>query len=254
MRACGKIIVYTFLAACLAGTAVFADTIQVSSETACKHAGNNNAFALNMYRQLHAVPGNLFFSPVSIRTALAMTYAGARGETAAQMKNALQLGLDGSALNKAFADSIKTLNTGGGTDYEMSVANSLWGDNTSTFLQPFIDISKNFYGGALECLDFRNASENARFAINAWVEEQTRKKITNLLTPGSVSTDTRLVLVNAVYFKGLWEEPFDKKLTQNTPFFCADGRSVENPAHDVRRNTASSLLQRRGSENYRARL
>ena len=134
-----------------------------------------------------------------------------------------------AALHKAFADSIKTLNTGGGTDYEMSVANSLWGDKTSSFLQPFIDINKNFYGGALERLDFRNASENARLTINAWVEEQTRKKITNLLTPGSVSADTRLVLVNAVYFKGLWAEPFDKKLTQNAPFYCADGQNVEIP-------------------------
>ena len=111
----------------------------------------------------------------------------------------------------------------------MSVANSLWGDKTSTFLQPFIDINKNFYGGGLERLDFKNDIENARLTINAWVEEQTRKKITHLLTPGSLSADTRLVLVNAVYFKGLWTEPFDKKLTQNAPFYCADGKTVEAP-------------------------
>jgi serpin B len=158
-----------------------------------------------------------------------MTYAGARGETAAQMKKALQFSLDDSALHKAFGDSITTLNSGSGTNYEMSVANSLWGDTTFQFLKPFIDINKNFYGGALERLDFKNASENSRLTINAWVEEQTRKKITNLLPPDSVSADTRLVLVNAVYFKGLWTEPFDKKLTQNAPFYCAGGKTVEAP-------------------------
>jgi serpin B len=192
-------------------------------------AQGNNVFALNLYRDLRIADGNIFFSPFSIRTALAMTGAGAREETAAQIKNTLQFSLEGEALHKAFVDSITALNTGGGTDYEMSIANSLWGDKTSTFLQPFIEINKNFYGGALERLDFRNASENARLRINTWVEEQTRKKITNLLTPGSVSTDTRLVLVNAVYFKGLWTEPFDKKLTQNAPFYCVGGKTVNAP-------------------------
>lgn len=211
------------------GTAVMASDALPQSAQAPSLAQGNNVFALNLYQQLRTADGNIFISPFSIRTALAMTCAGARGETALQMKNALQFSLAGDALHRAFADSITALNTGGGTDYEMSVANSLWGDKTSTFLQPFIDINKNFYGGALERLDFRNASENARLTINAWVEEQTRKKITHLLTPGSLSADTRLVLVNAVYFKGLWTEQFDKKLTQNAPFYCADGRSVETP-------------------------
>ena len=100
----------------------------------------------------------------------------------------------------------------------MSVANSLWGDKTFQFLQPFIDINKNFYGGALERLDFKNASENARLTINAWVEEQTRKKITDLLTPGSLSADTRLVLVNAVTSRDSGPSRSTKSLRRTRPF------------------------------------
>jgi len=206
-----------------------AEKTTAADNPAMSFTQGNNVFALTMYQQLRTADGNIFFSPLSIRTALAMTYAGAREETANQMKSALQLSPEGDALHRAFGDLITTLNTGGGSDYEMRVANSLWGDKTSTFLQPFIDINEQFYGGALERLDFKNASENARLRINAWVEEQTRNKITDLLTPGSVSTDTRLVLVNAVYFKGLWEEQFDKKLTQNAPFYYVGGKTVEAP-------------------------
>ena len=192
-------------------------------------AKGNNVFALNIYSQLRAADGNLFFSPYSIRTALAMTYAGARGKTAAQMKNALSFTLDDADLHAAFAESIRALNTGGGDNYQMNVANSLWAEKTHAFLQAFIDINTSAYNGGLEQVDFINASENARIKINAWVEEQTRQKITNLIPPGGVSRDTRLALINAVYFKGLWAKQFDKKLTQKAPFYCADGTTVETP-------------------------
>ena len=150
-------------------------------------AKSNNVFAINLYQQLRAAEGNLFFSPYSIRTALAMTYAGARGETAAQMKTALSFTLEDSDLHKAFADSIRALNTGGSDNYEMNVANSLWAEKTHAFLQSFIDVNKNAYNGGLEQVDFIHASESARLKINAWVEEQTRQKITNLIPPGGVS-------------------------------------------------------------------
>ena len=189
----------------------------------------NNVFALNIYNQLRAVPGNLFFSPYSIRTALAMTYAGARGETAAQMKTALNFTLEDDGLHRAFAESIRTLNTGSGDNYEMNVANSLWAEKTHAFLQSFIDINKNAYNGGLEQVDFINAAETARLQINAWVEEQTREKIKGLIPPGGVNSNTRLALVNAVYFKGLWADPFEKKLTLNAPFYCADGRITDAP-------------------------
>lgn len=192
-------------------------------------AKGNNVFALDIYNQLRAVPGNIFFSPYSIRTALAMTYAGARGETAAQMKKTLCFTLDDGALHAAFAESIRALNTAGGDNYDMNVANSLWCEKTRAFLQAFIAINTQAYGGALQQVDFINAAETARLQINAWVEEQTRNKIKNLIPPGGVDNNTRLALVNAVYFKGLWAEQFDKKLTRNESFHHADGKTAQTP-------------------------
>lgn len=192
-------------------------------------AKNNNVFSFNLYQQLSALEGNIFFSPYSIRTALAMTYAGARGNTAAQMKTALSLTLEDNALNKAFADSINALNTGSGCSYEMNIANSLWVEKTHTFLQSFIDMNRETYDAGLEQVDFIHASESARIKINTWVEEQTRQKIRNLIPPNGVNAGTRLALVNAVYFKGRWNEEFDKKLTRTEPFYCNGGRIVEAP-------------------------
>jgi len=193
----------------------------------------NNAFALDLYKQLRTAEGNLFLSPYSIRTALAMTYAGARGETASQMKKALSFSFDDTVLQAAFAESIKTLNTSGGDNYEMTVANSLWTEKTHSFLHPFIETNKNIYGGCLERVDFKNNSEGARLRINGWVEDATRKKITNLIPRGGVHKDTRLVLVNAVYFKGLWSEQFDKKHTRTEPFYCKEGRTLQAPLMKV---------------------
>ena len=162
---------------CLAGIAAAADkpACEKSSPTETL-AKSNNVFAINLYQQLRSVEGNIFFSPYSIRTALAMTYAGARGETAAQMKTALSFTLEDDELHKAFAESITPLNTAGGDNYEMNIANSLWAEKTHPFLQSFIDVNKNAYNGGLEQVDFIHASESARVRINAWVEEQTRAK------------------------------------------------------------------------------
>ncbi len=111
----------------------------------------------------------------------------------------------------------------------MNVANSLWCEKTRAFLPKFIAINTQSYGGALQQVDFINAAETARLQINAWVEEQTRDKIKGLIPPGGVDSNTRLALVNAVYFKGLWADPFEKKLTLNAPFYCADGRITDAP-------------------------
>jgi serpin B len=212
--------------ACIAATPAV-DRDQSSPEK--MQAKGNNAFAINMYQQLHADEGNLFFSPYSIRTALAMTSVGARGRTAEQMKTALSFTLEYTELHKAFAESINALNSGDGDNYEMNVANSLWGDTSHKFLPSFINVNKQTYGGKLEQVDFINAPESARIKINTWVEEQTRQKIKNLIPPGGVNANTRLALVNAVYFKGLWTEQFDKKLTRNLPFYGTGDRVTEAP-------------------------
>jgi len=189
----------------------------------------NNVFTFNLYRQLSTVKGNLFFSPYSIRTALAMTSVGARGRTAEQMKTALSFTLEDTELHKAFADSMRTLTTGADCSYEMNIANSLWVDKTHPFEKSFIDINKKNYDSTLEQVDFIKAAENARLKINTWVEEQTRHKIQNLIPPGGVNANTRLALINAVYFKGRWDKEFKKELTRNLPFYFDDGRIAETP-------------------------
>jgi serpin B len=189
----------------------------------------NNAFALNLYRQLGTVEGNLFFSPYSIHTVLAMTYAGARGQTAAQMKTALVFPQDDAELHRTFADTKKALNFVAGCGYEMNIANSLWADKTHSFLQLFLDLNKKYYGAGLEQVDFINSADDARKKINTWVEKQTRQKIKDLIPPGGVNAETRLALVNAVYFKGRWSEAFEKKLTHAEPFYNPDGRTIKAP-------------------------
>lgn len=224
-----SIVFFFLIVLCITGPAFAGDTACKKTSSAEALAKSNNIFAVNLYQHLCSQEGNLFFSPYSIRTTLAMTYAGARGETAAQMKTALSFTLEDAELHKAFAESIRELNTGGNDNYEMNVANSLWGDTTCNFLQPFIDVTHNSYNGGLKQVDFIHASESARIQINTWVEEQTRDKIKNLIPPGGVNSTTRLALVNAVYFKGLWSEQFDKKLTRNESFHQADGTTTQTP-------------------------
>ncbi len=192
-------------------------------------AKGNNAFAITLYQQLHSAKGNLFFSPYSVRTALAMTYAGAKGRTADQIKIALSFNLEDTKLHKAFTNSMRDLNTGTDCSYEMNIANSLWIDKTHSFKKTFLEINKKNYGCKLEQVDFIEAAENARLKINTWVEEQTRHKIQNLIPPGGVNANTRLALINAVYFKGRWDKEFNKELTRNVPFYFDDGRIAETP-------------------------
>ena len=131
--------------------------------------------------------------------------------------------------SKAFADSIQSLNAGSGDTYEINIANSLWGDTTCKFQRPFTELINSSYNGGLKKVDFINASESARIAINTWVEEQTRDRIPDLIPQGGVTSNTRLALVNAVYFKGFWSEQFDEKLTQVQPFHLADGATIQTP-------------------------
>ena len=150
-------------------------------------AGNND-FALDLYAQLRSQEGNLFFSPYSISTALAMTYAGARTETAKQMAKTLHFNLDQDRLHPAFAQVIKDLDTAGKKGYELTIANALWGQKGYQFLQPFLDLTRKNYGAGLREVDFVDATEQARQIINNWVEEKTRDKIKDLIKPGVLDT------------------------------------------------------------------
>ncbi len=192
-------------------------------------AEDNNDFALAMYGQLRRRPGNLFFSPFSIRTALGMTLAGAGGNTAAQMREALRASSSDEALHVAFAEMIQRLNATGGGTYEMAVANSLWVQGGAPLQPGFLDLIARHYGGAMNLVDFHRAAEAARVAINQWVEDKTRQKIRDVIPSEGLNADTRLVLVNAVYFKGMWTLQFRRAATCDEPFHLEDGGTVQVP-------------------------
>jgi len=193
-------------------------------------ARQNAAFALELYARLKDRPGNLFFSPHSLSTALGMTYAGARGQTETQMAKVLKFARGPEPLHPAFRalqDSLNDPDQKRG--FELQVANALWGQQGYAFLPDFLRLVEENYDGGLRQVDFRSATETARNTINAWVEEATRDKIKELLKQGVVDDRTRLVLTNAIYFKGDWANPFDKKLTSDRPFTVGPGRTVDTP-------------------------
>lgn len=190
----------------------------VPQADAVQLAKGNNEFAWAMYGQLKTEPGNLFFSPYSLRTALAMTYAGARGETAEEMAKTLSFTLKGNTLHEAFAATAKGLEPDERGGYKLTVANSLWGQKDYGFLPPFLDIAKTCYGSGLTEVDFKTAFEEARGKINLWVEDKTNQKIKDLIPPRGLNALTRLVLVNAIWFKGDWMEQFKKEDTKDEPF------------------------------------
>jgi serpin B len=178
----------------------------------------NTEFALDLYQVLRAREGNLFFSPHSISTALAMTYAGARGSTESQMARVLHFLLDQEQLHPTFAwleASLRDLEKKGRV--QLSVANSLWPQEGFALLDEFLALTKHYYGVQITAVDYGRA-EDARRTINAWVEDKTADKIQELILPDMVGPLTVLVLVNAIYFKGDWASQFDEQLTRRAPF------------------------------------
>ena len=191
----------------------------------------NTAFAFDLYQQVGDQDGNLFYSPYSVSIALAMTYAGARGETEQQMADALRFTLPQDRLHPAFNVLDQALASRGASSdqFELHVVNRIWGQVDYPFLESFLDVLAENYGAGLNLLDFVNATEQSRVAINDWVADQTRDRIKDLIAPGAITALTRLVLTNAVYFKAAWEEPFDEALTQDGSFHRLDGSQVTVP-------------------------
>jgi len=197
----------------------------------------NTTFALDLYGKLKDAEGNLFFSPYSISTALAMTYAGARSNTEKQMAEILHFTLDQKQLHSAFACLEAQLNTLQEKEgIELNVANSLWAQKEYILLEEFLDLIKKYYGAELSLLDFKKACEAARKKINAWVEEKTKNRIKDLIKPGVLDSLTRLVLTNAIYFKGNWESQFKKSKTEETPFWLTAGKSIKVPMMNQKQN------------------
>lgn len=185
----------------------------------------NTVFAINLYHNVAKAPGNVFFSPLSLSSALAMTYAGARGDTAQQMARVLHFPEDQTSLHQAFDALTRDFNAKS-QDYELCVANALWAEKDFAFLEPFVNTLKTHYGAGLNLVDFKTRAEDTRVEINRWVETQTRDKIKNLIAPGVLDAATRLVLTNAVYFKGFWLAQFKKDNTRDEPFHVTAANTV----------------------------
>jgi serpin B len=212
------------LVVALAGQAAAQPPPKLNPDTATVVQGDT-AFALDLYRELAAEKGNLCFSPYSISSALAMTYGGARGETAAQMAKTLHFTLEPGRLHPAYADLIRNLQGDGRPrSYQLQVANRLWGQKDYGFLPEFLRLTEANYGAGLKEVDFRRAAETARQTINAWVEERTKGKIKALLPVGALDELTRLVLTNAVYLKADWEKAFDLCKRETDRYFTLPSR------------------------------
>jgi serpin B len=196
----------------------------------------NSAFAFELYQALKEQEGNLFYSPHSISVALAMTYAGARGETAQQMANTLNLILEQERLHPAFNWLDAELASRGegaqGKDdegFRLNIVNAIWGQKDYEFLSNFLDVLAENYGAGLRILDFMNETEKSRLTINEWVSDQTEGRIEDLIPEGVITSLTRLVLTNAIYFNAAWEYPFDEDVTADGPFYLLDGEQVIVP-------------------------
>jgi serpin B len=191
----------------------------------------NNQFALDLYHHLRGTEGNQFFSPFSISTALAMTYAGACGGTADEMAKVLHFTLDPKRLHPAFR-ALLAQAVGRGKkapQYQLSVANALWGQKGYGFLPEFLKTTRDSYGAVLKEVDFVGDAPQAVRVINEWVELQTRDKIKGVLRPDDLSENTRLVLTNAIYFKGNWLHKFLKKGTRPEAFHVTTDHSIKAP-------------------------
>ena len=194
----------------------------------------NNAFALDVYQALRSQGDNLILSPFSISLALAMTYAGARGETEAQMAQALhfsaqeQLHPAFNALDLALEDQDINLDKDQ-EPMQLNIANAVWAEQTFSFLQEYLDTIATNYGAGIHLSDFVNNYEPTRREINNWVGDETKNKIKNLIPEGSLNADTRMVLVNAIYFKADWLDQFDANSTGDYPFYLLDGSEIKVP-------------------------
>lgn len=194
----------------------------------------NNAFALDLYNTLRSKNGNLILSPYSISLALAMTYAGARGETEAQMAQTLHFAPQNELHPSFNALDLKLEKEPSNSDkdqepMQLNIANAVWAEQTFSFLPEFLDTLAVNYGAGVSLADFLNKPNEERATINNWVSEQTKDKINNLLPDGSISPDTRMVLVNAIYFKADWLDQFEANDTGDFPFNLSDSTQVNVP-------------------------
>lgn len=199
-----------------------------SPEALRQLARSSNAFGFDLYQRLRGAGGNLIVSPASVTTALAMTWGGARGETAAEMKRVLHFtGTQGEvmAASGQLARSLQQASR----PLTLRIANQLFAERTYPLERPYAVAVQSAFGAPVESLDFRKAPEKARLHVNQWVEKKTEKRIRDLIPQGAVDDQTRLILVNAVYFLAKWGYPFESNQTRPAPFRLSAGESRQVP-------------------------
>ena len=200
-------------------------TAQVQSIVA-----SNTAFALNLYGQLATSPGNLFFSPYSISTCLAMTYAGASGDTEAQMSDVLGFETNQQQFASLYGQLQAELESDQQTNaIELNIADALWTQEGFPFLSSFLETATNQYQANINQINFSTEAGLAIQEINDWVAQETQNKIQNILAPGSINGSTRLVLANAIYFLGAWTASFEVTNTSIQPFYLSSSNAVAAP-------------------------
>mgnify|MGYP001604619083 CR=1 FL=1 len=188
----------------------------------------NNQFAFELYSELNKnEDGNVFYSPYSISSALVMTYEGAKGQTADEMKSVFYFP-ENNILRPNFAAIYTDINKKD-KDYELKTGNALWVQQDYPFLEEYTNSVEKYYGGKAANLDFVTETEKSRQTINAFIEEQTNDKIKDLIPQRVLDEMTRLVLTNAIYFKGTWEWEFDKSDTQEQDFKITPDNIVKTP-------------------------
>ena len=188
----------------------------------------NNQFAIDLYSKYKSKDGNLFYSPYSISSALAMTYEGAKGQTAGEMKSVLHLPDNKETIRSDFVSINNEINKEG-KSYKLTSANALWVQKDYPFIKDYFDLVDNYYGGKATNLDFKTDTENSRITINKWVEDKTNDKIKNLIPEGILTPDTRLVLTNAIYFKANWSSQFYEESTYDADFKISNTNIVKIP-------------------------
>ncbi|MCD6557401.1 MAG: hypothetical protein J7K64_09425, partial [Bacteroidales bacterium] len=187
-----------------------------------KQVENNNQFTFELFSDLNTAKDNLFLSPFSVSSALAMTYEGARNKTRKEMSEVLHFPEDAKTINESFKNLISdTQKSANPKFYILTVANSIWAQKDYNFLHSFFTNIQDYYDAKIETVNFKTGDERelARKKINRWTAEKTNDKIKNLLDKNTLDKDTKMVLVNAVYFLAKWDKSFNKKLTETDIFF-----------------------------------
>ena len=195
----------------------------------------NNQFALELYYTQSTQKSNIFLSPISISSALAMLYDGARDSTAAQMKETLHFLNDKQKLHQEFSQLMQGFTK---TDSSLVIANAIWGQEGFSIDEEFFNTNKKYYGAGLVTLDFTKTVES-RKKINDWVELKTHNKIKDLIPVGGVTSDTRLFLTNAIYFKSNWQMPFNPQNTKDADFTTNEKKQIK-----------TSFMNHQGYFNY----